>query len=258
MVPNRRAIDAGRFRTRAGVLYEKARFEVIRMNGMLKYVSLRIGLSVLLVTAGCAAPKIDADPKLSGDPLVDLLRAGGHNIYFRHAQTDWSQSDRIDRAGDWTSCDRTRVRQLSAEGRRTARAVGDAIRALGIPVGKILASPYCRTVETAKLMDLGPVETTTDVMNLRVAEYFGGRDAILKRARSRLAVPPPPHTNVVLVAHGNVARDATEIYPDEAEGVIFRPDGNGGFVFVDRLTPDHWTALANKFVDGTGTSRRCD
>jgi hypothetical protein len=57
-------------------------------------------------------------------------------------------------------------------------------------------------------------------------------------------VPPPQGTNIVLVAHGNVAREATDVYPEEGEGVVFRPDGSGGFVFVGRLVPDQWVRLA--------------
>ena len=185
--------------------------------------------------------------RLSGEPLVRALRQGGYNIYFRHAATDWSQSDRVREAGDWTSCDPARIRQLSDQGRKTARAVGGAIRALGIPVGRVLASPYCRTVETATLMDLGNVETTIDVMNMRVAEYFGGRSAIVKTARARLATPPASGTNTVIVAHGNVARDSTPVYPGEAEGVVFRPNGSGGFSVVARVSPEEWARLANEF-----------
>jgi broad specificity phosphatase PhoE len=185
--------------------------------------------------------------RLSGEPLVRALRQGGYNIYFRHAATDWSQSDHVREAGDWTSCDPARIRQLSDQGRKTARAVGDAIRALSIPVGRVLASPYCRTVETATLMNLGNVETTIDVMNMRVAEYFGGRSAIVKTARARLATPPASGTNTVIVAHGNVARDSTPVYPGEAEGVVFRPDGNGDFSVVARVSPQEWTRLANEF-----------
>lgn len=185
--------------------------------------------------------------RLSGEPLVRALRQGGYNIYFRHAATDWSQSDHVREAGDWTSCDPARIRQLSDQGRKTARAVGGAIRALGIPVGRVLASPYCRTVETATLMDLGNVETTIDVMNMRVAEYFGGRSAIVKTARARLATPPASGTNTVIVAHGNVARDSTPVYPGEAEGVVFRPNGSGGFSVVARVSPEEWARLANEF-----------
>lgn len=186
---------------------------------------------------------------LTDNVLVQRLRVGGYSVYFRHAATDWSQSDHIHEAGDWTSCDSSQVRQLSDEGRRSARAVGRAMRALKIPVGRVLASPYCRTVETAKLMDLGPVKTTTDIVNLRVAAYFGGRDAIAERAQLLLSQPPEDGTNTVLVAHGNVARHATRVYPDEGEGIVFRPDGKGNFTFVGRLTPTQWVRLADEQLD---------
>ena len=41
-----------------------------------------------------------------------------------------------------------------------ARRIGDAIRALGVPVAKVLSSEYCRAWETARLLDLGPVTRT--------------------------------------------------------------------------------------------------
>ena len=180
----------------------------------------------------------------SEEALLDALRAGGFNIYFRHADTNWSQSDNVRTAGEWTSCDPTRFRQLSEEGRAKARRVGSAIRALGIPIGRVLASPYCRAVETARLMDVGEVEPTTDIINMRVAQYFGGRQAVVATARKRLAEIPEPGFNTLLVAHGNVARESTPVYPSEAEGIVFRPDGQGGFTVAGRLTPDRWEHLA--------------
>ena len=186
--------------------------------------------------------------QLSDEPLVRALRAGGFTIYFRHAQTQWSQSDHVRAEGDWLSCDPEEIRQLSAAGRETATAVGEALRALRVPVGRVLASPYCRTVQTAKLLGVGPVETTTDVMNLRVAEYFGGTGAIVARARAQLARTPAAGTNTVIVAHGNVAREATPVYPGEAEGVVFRADGHGGFHVVAQINPAEWARLATLFA----------
>ncbi len=46
---------------------------------------------------------------LTGKALVQELRAGRYNVYFRHAATNWSQSDHIRKAGDWTSCDPSQV-----------------------------------------------------------------------------------------------------------------------------------------------------
>ena len=186
-----------------------------------------------------------AEETLTGTALVETIRNGGYNLYFRHAATDWSSQDMVVDKGDWNSCDPSRTRQLSDAGRETARAIGEAIRKLKIPVGKVLASPYCRTVETARLMRLGPVETTTDVMNLRVSSYFGGRAAIIAKAQARLAAIPAAGTNTVIVAHGNVAREATPVYPSEGEGVVFQPDGVGGFTYIGRLAPTGWAQLGN-------------
>lgn len=185
---------------------------------------------------------------LTNSELVQSLRKGGYSIYFRHAHTEWKQHDQIHQAGDWTSCDPERMRQLADDGRNAAMMIGAAIRAIGIPVGRVLASPYCRTTETARLMNMGPVETTTDIMNLRAAAYFGGRSKILGRARNRLAEIPPDGMNIILVGHGNVAREATAVYPDEAEAAIFRPNGNGGFEFVGRLDARQWQLLAEHYA----------
>ena len=176
--------------------------------------------------------------------LADDLREGGHVIYFRHAATDWSQRDRVTGPGDWTSCDPGEMRQLSDAGRRQARSVGAAMRALGIPVGAVHASEYCRCVETAELLDLGRVETTRDLLNARAAQYVGGREALKGAARRRLATPPPPGTNTVLVAHGNVFLLAAGERPPEGGAVVVRPRGGRDFRVLGTVTAADWIALA--------------
>ena len=213
---------------------------------MRKVSYLKSFVALLLIVTGIGDGRTQPGQLLDGPALIDALKQGGYNIYFRHAQTDWSQDDYINKAGDWNSCDPAQVRQLSTEGKQVASSIGAAIRALRIPVGKIFSSPYCRCVQTAEFLGVGPVTTTTDVMNLRVAEYFGGRDEIIKRAQKRLATDPASGSNNIFVAHGNVAREATPVYPDEAEAVVFRPDPKGGFFLVARITPSKWKQLAEQ------------
>jgi len=188
-------------------------------------------------------------PEMTDEVLVDRLLAGGFNIYFRHVATDWSQSDNVHKEEDWLNCNPAHMRQLSDKGRADARAIGKAMRELKIPDGEVLASPYCRTIETARLMDLGKVTPSTDVMNLRAENYFGGRAAIIASARKLLATSPPPGTNRVIVAHGNVAREATPVYPGEGEGIVFQPDRNGDFKVIARLPPDRWAQLSTSLTD---------
>lgn len=95
---------------------------------------------------------------LAGRALIEALRGGGYTIYFRHAATDWSHPDRLEAHGEWASCDSAKMRQLSEAGRANASAIGAAIRALGIPVGNLLSSEYCRCADTARAFALGDVE----------------------------------------------------------------------------------------------------
>jgi broad specificity phosphatase PhoE len=138
------------------------------------------------------------------------------------------------------------MRQLSAEGRAVARRIGEAIRALGVPVAKVLSSEYCRAWETARLLELGPVTRTRDIMNMRVVDHVGGRDAVIDRARRLLAQPAPAGANVVVVGHGNLMRAATGAYVGEAGSGVFAPRaGSGsGVELVAELAPDDWARLA--------------
>jgi len=189
--------------------------------------------------------------ELEGKALVEALRAGGYTIYFRHAATDWSQDDRVEMAGDWSSCDPADMRQLSSEGRATARRIGDAIRALGVPVAQVLSSEYCRAWETARLMELGPVTKTRDIMNLRVAAYVGGREEVIRRAQRVLAQSPPEGANVVIVGHGNLMRAATGAYASEGGSAIYAPRAGGrGFELAAELSADDWFRLAASMGKG--------
>ena len=203
-------------------------------------------LGALVLLLGHAVAQ--AGEALSGRALVEALRSGGYNLYFRHAATDWSADDYVQKADDWTSCDPTKMRQLSPAGRETAHRIGEAIRALKIPVGQVLASPYCRTVETARPLTSLTVEATNDIINLRVSEYFGGTSVIAESTRRRLSQSPKRGTNTLLVAHGNVIKEATGEYPGEGGCVVFRPDGGGGFLVVARLQPADWERLAAEFA----------
>ena len=200
---------------------------------------LRAGLFLMLLPTSFA---VSSSPE---QVLITRLLQGGLNIYFRHEATNWSQQDHIQQARDWLSCDPEKVRQLSQQGRQRAAETGRFMHDLKIPVSEVLASPYCRTMETARQLGLGPVKPSTLVMNLRVASYFGGRQNIIDSARALLASPPTPGSNRVIVAHGNVAQAATPVYPDEGEAVVFKPDGKGGFNVIARIPPQRWRQLVN-------------
>ena len=217
----------------------------IANRGLRVVATSLLALSLLAFTSAGA----DQGSLLGGKALVEALHAGGLNIYFRHVATDWSLSDDLRDRDDWLSCDPARMRQLSDAGRADAVAVGSAMRKLEVPVAQVLASPYCRTMETARLINVGRVEASTDVMNLRAAEYFGGRAAIVTTAQRLLSTPPPAGGNRVIVAHGNVASAATPAYPAEGEGLVFKPEDDGSFILVGRVEPGQWAELLATVAD---------
>mgnify|MGYP001242790515 CR=1 FL=1 len=172
--------------------------------------------------------------------LVEMLRGGGFNIYFRHSLTmRLGQPD-----DDLTSCERQR--NLSEAGRLLASRIGAAFRALAIPVGSVGASPYCRCVDTARLA-FGRVEVVpwleTDGDDSGAPER-----ARLVRLRDALARAPARGVNDVFVAHGNNLAGFAKLhgYPAlpiaEAESVVFRP-GMSPAMALARRTGAQWVEL---------------
>src|SRR5947199_317946 len=83
--------------------------------------------------------------------------------------------------------------------REQARAIAGHVKRRGIPIGKVLASPYCRTMETARLA-FGKAEAMPEVRGGPVRTDDPTRYDGLKKLMS---TPPPKGQNVVISSHGN-------------------------------------------------------
>ena len=174
--------------------------------------------------------------ELQGRALLAALRGGGFILYFRHTTTDFGQND--ERMSGYEDC--ATQRNLTENGRAEARAIGAALRELSIPVGNVLASPYCRTMETAQLM-FGRAITTPAVRGGPAQPESPARYAEL---RDLLATPTPLGTNLVIASHGNPYRAvAGGAYLAEGEAAVIEPRGLEGFRVVARVRPDEWKQL---------------
>ena len=171
-----------------------------------------------------------AGAALQGPALLNALRGGGYVVYFRHTATDFSRGDSA--MTSYTDCDNQRL--LSAQGRSDATAIGQRIRALKLPVGEALASPYCRTMDHARLM------LTTVTPRNEIREAQGNNYAGLKQL---LASPVQTGTNRWIVGHGIPFRAvAGAPHLAEGEAAVIRPDTTGWTV-VARLAVADWQAL---------------
>jgi len=186
-----------------------------------------------------AAPERSSLPQRGLPPaeLLAELRKGGYILYFRHAATDFSQND--ERMKNYEDCGSQR--NLIDKGRADARAAGAAIRQLGIPVERVLASPFCRTVETAQLL-FGRAEKMQEVRGGPAAPAASERYAALRKI---LATPARAGANVAVVSHGNPFYSvAGPPYLAEGEAAVIRPLG-ADFQVVARIRVDRWDALGN-------------
>jgi broad specificity phosphatase PhoE len=167
---------------------------------------------------------------VADESLWALLKGGGQVILLRHAVTAPGVGDppgfRLD--------DCATQRNLTDAGRAEARRVGAAFRARAIPVGRVLSSPWCRCLETARLA-FGRAEQWAPLSNL-----FGNRarEAEQLQPLREIAGRRPEGGNLVLVTHGSVVRPLTGISPAPAELVVLTPAGPGRFTAAGRLPVD--------------------
>jgi phosphohistidine phosphatase SixA len=187
-----------------------------------------------LVTAGAALAQDAARaPELPAAQLLAALRAGGNIIFMRHAATDFGENDsRMKSYGDCGG-----QRNLVDKGRDDARKIGIAIRALAIPIGRVLSSPFCRTVETAELA-FGRSEQMNEVRYGTTAEG-PERYAPL---RQLLGTRPAQGSNTVVVGHGTPFYALTRVRLAEGEIAVLRPLGHQ-FEVMGRIKPEDWAAL---------------
>ena len=167
--------------------------------------------------------------------LLSELRKGGYVIYFRHTSTDFSRDDRNSRSDD--DCDNQRP--LTDKGRAEAREIGAAFRELRIPVERVLASPRCRTMETA-MIAFGTAQPSPEARAGPASPNSEDRYAPLRLA---LSAPVKPGGNTVIASHGNpFYAVAGAPYLAEGEGAVIRPLGKD-FEIVARVKHDGWRAL---------------
>lgn len=184
--------------------------------------------------AAGAASSVPAT-RLSDAQIAAALRAGGLVVYFRHALTDFSRDDRQMR--DFDDCEHQRL--LSPQGREMAAAIGRQWRRLNLPVGRVLASPFCRTRDTAERM-FGRFERYDEVRGGPAQAAADRYDGL----RQLFATPVEAGRDLVIVSHGNPFNAvAGPPYLREGEAALVRPLPPGRWEVIARVAPEDWARL---------------
>jgi len=201
----------------------------------------RQGLAVLAAFLAIAAT--GHAESLSGTALVAALRQGGYVLVMRHPSSPFTPPEKAAANPDNPKLER----QLDETGRTTARAMGEAIRTLRIPLGDVLSSPTYRALEGVRLAAFGDAKTFAELdegaQGMR-ANADAERSAWL---RTKAAELPRAGTNTLIVTHtpnlvGAFGQSAAPVAAGEA--LIFHPDGKGGADLVARIKIEEWPQLA--------------
>ncbi len=195
----------------------------------------------LMVTATAAVSATSArapdDTALAAD-----LTHGGYVIVIRHAHSPQAPPP----AANADKANERRERQLDSVGRASAKAMGEAMRQMHLPVGTVWSSPTYRAQETARLAGL---------RHVRVAQELGDRGRSMQAAGEGQAVwlkahaneKPRPGTDSVIVtqypnisaAFGEAARGM-----NDGEALVFRPSAGAAPQLVGRIAIEQWPILA--------------
>ena len=172
-----------------------------------------LGRGLLLATGGAAAW-----PLLRADEVWALARHGGWVMLMRHERTDAGIGDPPGfRLGDCRT-----QRNLSAEGRAGAIALGQRLQQARVPLTSVFSSAWCRCTDTARLAfdPHYPRHQVWPALN----SFFQGQgngdaqtQAVLQRVQSQTALD-----NWMLVTHQVNITALTGAYTGMGEVLLTR------------------------------------
>jgi phosphohistidine phosphatase SixA len=155
------------------------------------------------------------------------LRQGGTVALLRHARAPGSGDPANFRLDDCST-----QRNLSEEGRRQAQRIGDQFRTRKVPVERVLASRWCRALDTARLA-FGTLAQPSAPLD----SFFSGREQEPAQTQAlRRLIEEWPSTGVlVLVSHQVNITALTGIFPSEGEMLVLKPMAGPGFDIIGRV-----------------------
>lgn len=199
-----------------------------------------LAATLAMMMAGFVGP-VSAQVRTSAHaPVVAALAKGGLVIVMRHAS-----SPRIPPTAETAHPDNPGLeRQLDREGRDGAAAMGDALRRLRIPIGRVLSSPTYRARETVRAARVTPVGTI-EALGDGGQSMQGITEAQAAWLRSKAAEQPVAGNTLIVTHQPNLTRafPAWGGAVADGESVILRPDGRGGVEFLGRISIGDWARL---------------
>jgi len=219
----RKAVTSGRGWTiRVGMGGERTR----RAGTCRRLVAVATAiLAFLAAPGGASAQAGDGDEAAAWA----ALKAGGRLALIRHAEAPGTGDPPGFKLDDCTT-----QRNLSTAGREQARAIGRSLRQADIPVDRVLSSEWCRCLETAELMAVGPVDT---LPALNSFHDFPERERPQMAALRIWVATTEPQGTAILVTHQVVIRVLVGIPARSGEIVVVEPYDDSTVTLIGRIPP---------------------
>jgi phosphohistidine phosphatase SixA len=152
------------------------------------------------------------------EALWTALQGGGHIALMRHALAPGTGDPSNFQLDECAT-----QRNLSAAGRDQARRIGAAFRKRQINVDQVLSSRWCRCLETARLLNLGPVKPYPVLDS-----FFRNRDQGPQQTTKLkdFVTEQRSGSSILMVSHQVNITGLTGIFPRSGEIVVIRPKGN--------------------------------
>ncbi len=162
------------------------------------------------------------------------LKQGGHVLLIRHGSVDnLSRSTSPD--ADFDGCEGQY--NLTDGGLDQVKQLGNVLRKRKIPIGGVLASPLCRTRDTARIA-FGAYCAWTFLEPLPESDLEDRQQRIA--AMSRVIADQKGRDNLVLITHQSNIDALTFEVVDAATIVVVKSDGKDGFKVIRKLSPNEW------------------
>ena len=185
------------------------------------FIAALVGFMAWIPTAA------DSAEPVTGEAALQRLAEPGTHAIMRHAIAPGTGDQ-----ANFSLRDCATQRNLDDRGRAQARAIGAAIKGAGVKVDRILTSQWCRSAETAHLLDLGAV-VEEPALNSFFADR-STRDAQTEATRALLAALPKTET-AILVSHQVNITALTGLYPRSGEVVVLEIGADGRVNAVGRF-----------------------
>lgn len=176
----------------------------------------------MLLLSVCAAFALP----VYSSPLLEALTDGQHVLMIRHADAPGVSDPPGFKVGDCST-----QRNLGERGRKQARDLGLWLRRQGLSSVDVLSSAWCRCVDTATLMALGPVTIEPALGSFfRNMSDSGAQTSALRSLLAKKLKDSVPRKPLILVTHQVNISSYTGEYVGQGDVMLVKVGADGQYL----------------------------